>query len=234
MRGQITAAARIGAIPTSVPASPLLTMRFLERNPAATVRVEALSSREIARRLADFELDAGLTYLDDETPPHSQRMELYREQYVLIAPSGHAVMDADEVTWAQAATLPLCALTPAMRNRRIIDRNMAAERAQFRPVVEADTVGAIFAHLTTLRFATIASTAWLTAFGVPAGLALRPMAHRGPGPAVGLIVLARDPNSIVAEALLAAAGEANIADVLASNLSKWLTTLSTNVEDNAG
>lgn len=52
-----------------MPATPLLSARFLRDNPAATVRIDATSSREIARRLADFEIDAGLTYLDDETPP---------------------------------------------------------------------------------------------------------------------------------------------------------------------
>jgi DNA-binding transcriptional LysR family regulator len=223
MRGRLTVTARLGAIPTSVPASPLLTMSFLERNPAAAVRVEVLSSREIARRLADFEIDGGLTYLDDETPPGFRCIELYRERYVLLAPATNPLMRQHEIQWAQAATLRSCALTPAMRNRRIIDHHMAADGAVFRPMVEADTVGALFAHLTTRELATIASTAWLTAFGVPEGLAVRPMVQRSPGPAVGLILLEREPNSIVADALRAAALELNLADVLDSTLDRWLS-----------
>ncbi len=87
MHGRLTATARLGAIPTAVPASPFITAEFLRRNPAASVRIEALSSREIARRLADFEIDAGLTYLDDEAPPPGTRsVQMYREQYVLVAP----------------------------------------------------------------------------------------------------------------------------------------------------
>lgn len=86
MRGRLTVTARLGAIPTAVPASPFITTEFLRRNPAASVRIEALSSREIARQLADFEIDAGLTYLDDEAPPGTRSVELYREQYVLVAP----------------------------------------------------------------------------------------------------------------------------------------------------
>jgi DNA-binding transcriptional LysR family regulator len=160
MQGSLSAMARVGAIPTSVHASPLLTTRFLHDNPAATIRIEATSSREIARRLADFEIDAGLTYLDDETPPGCRRLELYRERYVLLAPAAHPLMLQDEVRWSDAAKLPLCALTPAMRNRRIIDANMAADGARFLPVVEADTVGALFAHLTNLELAT-----WLPTLG---------------------------------------------------------------------
>jgi DNA-binding transcriptional LysR family regulator len=222
MRGRLSAMARVGAIPTSVPASPLLTARFRRDNPAATIRVEAISSREIARRLADFEIDAGLTYLDDETPPNTRRYELYRERYVLLAPATHPLMAEQEVRWSDAAKLPLCALIPAMRNRRILDRNMAAEGARFHPVVEADTVGALFAHLTDAGLATVASHTWLYAFGVPRGLAARPMVRRGPGPAVGLIVLDREPNSIVAEALVSAAAAADFVGILQSALDTWL------------
>jgi DNA-binding transcriptional LysR family regulator len=223
MKGRLSAMARVGAIPTSVPASPLLTGHFLRSNPAATIRVEALSSREIAARLAEFEIDAGLTYLDAETPPGTRRYELYRERYVLLAPAGHPIMTQDEIRWAQAARLPLCALTPTMRNRRLIDANMAADGARFHPVVEANTVGTLFAHLAGMELATVASHTWLYAFGVPQGLAARPMVPNAEGPAVGLIVLDREPNSIVAEALVSAATEVDFAGVLQSALDTWLT-----------
>lgn len=222
MRGQLRAMARLGAVPTSVPASPLLTAQFRRNNPAATVRVEALSTREIAARLADFEIDAGLTYLDDETPPGTRRIELYRERYVLLAPSTEPIMTLDEVPWSRTATLPLCALTQAMRNRRIIDANMAADGARFQPVVEADTVGALFAHLAAGELATVASHTWLHAFGIPHGMAARPMKQIGAGPSIGLVVLDRRPNSIVAEALVAAASEVDFEGVLHSALESRL------------
>ncbi|MGA8332013.1 MAG: LysR family transcriptional regulator, partial [Mycobacterium sp.] len=221
MRGRLTATARVGAIPTAVPASPLLSTQFLKDNPDATIRVEVMSSREIARRLADFEIDAGLTYLDDETPPGSRHIELYRERYVLLAPSTHPLMRQEQVRWAQAAELPLCALTPAMRNRRIIDAHMAADGALLHPVVEADTVGAIYAHLTNSDLATVASHAWLRGFGIPRGMGARPMAQRNPGPAVGMVVLDREPNSIVAEALVTAGMHADVSATLQSALETW-------------
>jgi DNA-binding transcriptional LysR family regulator len=222
MRGRLTATARIGAIPTSVPASPLLTTKFLERNPAASVRVETLSSREIARRLADFEIDAGLTYLDNETPPGSRCVELYRERYVLLAPAANPLMNQREIRWLDAAKLQLCLLTTAMRNRRIIDSNMAAEGSQCRPVVEATSVDALFAHLTGTQLATIASASWLPGLEVPPGLALRPMVQHGVSPAVGLIVLDRDPEPIVAQALLAVARESDLAVQLDATLKSIL------------
>ncbi len=218
MRGRLTITARIGAIPTSVPASPLLTARFLHDNPAASIRIEALSSREIGRRLAEFEIDAGLTYLDEDTPPGCRHVPLYQERYVLLAPADHAVMRDATVSWAQAAALPMCTLTPDMRNRRILDAGMAADGVRFHPAVEADTVGAIFAHISTMRMATIAAHAWLHAFGVPAGFAVRPMVENGIRPTVGLITLEREPDSTAAKALISAAAQSGIADAVDSAL----------------
>ncbi len=214
VRGGLTATARIGAIPTAIPASPLVTTRFLARYPGATVQVEALSSREIAQRLAEFDLDAGLTYLDDETPPGTRHIELYRERYALLAPATHPLMQQSEVLWAEAAQLPLCALTTAMRNRRIIEANTAAEGAQFIPVVESNTIAALYAHLGGRQLASIVAHTWLHAFGVPEGLAVRPMRQREAGPRVGLIVLDRKPNSIIAEALFTAAADPKVAEAI--------------------
>ena len=213
-RGGLTATARIGAIPTAVPASPLVTSRFLRRYPGAMVRVEAMPSREIAQRLGDFEIDAGLTYLDDETPPGTRHVKLYQERYALLAPATHPLMERSAVTWAEAAQLPLCALTTAMRNRRIIESNVAAEGGRFTPVVEADTVGALYAHLVEMPLASIVSHSWLQALGVPEGLAVRPMAQRELGPWVGVIVLDRKPKSVIAEALLSAASAPDLANAL--------------------
>ncbi|WP_304118695.1 LysR family transcriptional regulator [Mycolicibacterium bacteremicum] len=217
MRGRLTVTARIGAIPTAVPVSPFISAEFLARNPAASVRIEALSSREIARRLADFEIDAGLTYLDDEAPPGTRSVELYREQYVLLAPQDHPLLATAEVAWSDAAKLDLCVLTTTMRNRRILDANMAAEGVQYRPAVEADSVDALYAHLAGSARATIASTAWLPTLGLPQGFSARPMVQHGARPAIGLVVLDRVPASIVAAALVEVATGLDIGGHLGSS-----------------
>ncbi|MDH6194728.1 DNA-binding transcriptional LysR family regulator [Mycobacterium frederiksbergense] len=222
MRGRLTVTARVGAIPTAVPASPFITTEFLRRNPAASVRIEALSSREIARQLADFEIDAGLTYLDDEAPPGTRSVELYREQYVLVAPADHRLMTEAEVSWSDAAALDLCVLTTTMRNRRILDANMAVEGAQYRPVVEADSVDALYAHLTHSGRATIASTAWLPQLGVPTGFVARPMVQHGPRPAIGLVVLDRAPASIVAAALVEVAAAVDLGASIRASVTRYM------------
>lgn len=148
-----------------MPASPLHSAPFLRSNPSVTIRIEAgVSSRETAYRLAEFEIDAGLISLDDETPPGPRCLEHYRERYVLLVQSTHDLAGEKEVRWSDAAKLPLCALTPAMR---IIDAKMAADGARFTPVVETDTVDALFSHLGSSQLATVASHKWLHALGIP-------------------------------------------------------------------
>jgi DNA-binding transcriptional LysR family regulator len=104
--------------------------------------------------------------------------------------------------WAEAAALPLCALTPDMQNRGILDGAVAAAGARLRPVVEADTVAALYAHLTGGRRSAIIAHTWLRAFGVPPGMQALPMAEPAPRPAVGILTGGTTPTSLVVAALL--------------------------------
>lgn len=205
MRGGLSATLRIGAIPTSIPASSVLIDRFCARHPSARVRVDVTSSREIRRRLAEFDLDVGLTYLDLDTPPIALRTrELYRERYVLLTAREGPFADRESVGWAEAAQVPQCALNRQMQNRRILDHLMAAAGAALRPTIETDTVAALYTYAATRRWSCIIAHPWTEVFGIPAGtmaVPLEPQPHR---PAVGLIWPERKPESITTAALLEA------------------------------
>jgi DNA-binding transcriptional LysR family regulator len=211
MRQGLTATLRIGAIPTAVPATALLTDAFTAAHPHARIRIETLSSREIGRRLAEFDLDAGLTYLDGRS---RAAVELYRERYVLLTPTDGPLGDRASVGWAEAEALPLCTLTSSMQNRRILDEAMLAAGAQLTPVVETDTVAAIYGHLANGHRSTIIAHTWLHTLGVPTGLRAIPLPEVRPSPAIGLVTAEQQPIPIVAEALLDAVRELDVAAVL--------------------
>lgn len=214
MRIGLSATIRLGAIPTAIPATPLITDRVTERHPQARIQIEALSSQQIGRRLAEFDLDAGVTYIDHETPLSTRRFELYREHYFLLAPADQSLAHEPVVNWEAAAELPLCVLNTSMRNRRILDAAMASAGAHLTPVVETDNVGALYAHIATRRFASIVAQTWLHAFGVPGGMRAQPMAELSAQPIVGLVTPDREPASIVATALVDALDGADISTVL--------------------
>ena len=204
MHGGLTSTLRIGTIPTAVAITTLVTERFTTMYPMARARVEEMSSREVNRRLADFQIDVGVTYLDGESHQPNRTVELYRERYFLVCPTESSLAAQTVVSWQEAATEPLCLLSRAMRNRRIIDGHFAADGALPTPAIETDSMGTLIAHVGSRRLATVVSQAWLYAFGVPDGMCVRALAQRGPGEPIGLVVLDNDPAPYVAEACVTA------------------------------
>jgi hypothetical protein len=59
--------------------------------------------------------------LDNDPLSRVRTVPLYRERYVLITHEGSGFAGLQSISWAKAATVPLCLLTPSMQNRRIID-----------------------------------------------------------------------------------------------------------------
>ena len=78
--------------------------------------------------LENLEVDAGLTYIDNEPLGRVRAVPLYLEQYRLLTSADSPLGDRDQVTWAEVGQIPLCLLTPDMQNRRIIDRPARSRR----------------------------------------------------------------------------------------------------------
>ncbi len=117
--------------------------------------IESLTSREIVAKLNDFDIDVGLTYVDGEPLGRVRVIPLYRERYVFVTPVDGPFAEQASVTWAEAAQAPLCLLVPSMQNRRIIDGYFADHGLSVTPVVETDTVSAMYAHLAVMKLSSI-------------------------------------------------------------------------------
>ena len=76
MREGLAGRLRIGAIPTSLPITSLLTKPLCDTHPALDLSVLSMSSREIEQGLHDGALDVGLTYLDNEPLREVRTLEL--------------------------------------------------------------------------------------------------------------------------------------------------------------
>ncbi|HWM09022.1 MAG TPA: LysR family transcriptional regulator [Solirubrobacteraceae bacterium] len=184
LRGGLEGTLRIGAIPTSLPLSPLVTARFRERHPRMRVRLTSMNSRQIAHGLEHGEIDAGLTYLDNEPLEHVDALALWRERYLLVAPAGDAL--GATVSWAAAAELPLCLLSPDMQHRRIVDGAFAAAGATPRPAVESNSVSTLIAHARAGLPGVTAHT-WLDANPLPEDLRAVPLVDPEIEHTIGLV-----------------------------------------------
>ncbi|PRY00010.1 LysR family transcriptional regulator [Allonocardiopsis opalescens] len=202
LRAGLTGRLRIGAIPTALTTVPLLTVPFAAEHPLVTVSVLSLPSADIHRQLAEFELDLGLTYLGGEPPPGLRASPLYRERYVLLTHAEGRFATAEAASWAEAARLPLCLLTPDMHNRRVLDEIFRSVDAEPAATVETNSVAALYAHVHDGRWAGVVPHAWLRVFGVPAGMRALPLVDPVASRPVGLVRPDRDPEPILARALL--------------------------------
>ncbi|MFD6094852.1 LysR family transcriptional regulator [Nocardiopsis flavescens] len=216
MREGLSGRLRLGAMPTTLSSISLVTRPFCEENPLVGVSIRSMSSAGIHRSLAAFQIDAGLTYLDNEPLGNVRSRPLYRERYVLLTSSRDGPFSGREtLTWAEAAELPLCLLSPEMQNRRIIDEAFRRAGAAPEPVVETDSVSALWAHVREGLWSAVMSHAWLYPHPVPEGMRAIPLVEPEVGRTIGLVVANRDPEPLLVRAFLDTVGGIDVEGRLA-------------------
>ncbi len=192
---------RIGVIPTALPRIARLTAPYLARNPAARVSLLSRSSAEIRHGLAAQELDAGVTYLGGADPGRFEEIALWTERYRLVEPG----TTAEPLSWAEAATRPLCLLTPEMQNRQLIDAHLAEAGAEAAARVESNSTIALLSHLATGDWAAILAEALCEGFALPPGCVAHPLEAPVAAHPVGLVVVQRALHTPSLRALIAQA-----------------------------
>jgi len=207
----LTGRLRIGAIPTALPFVSQLTGPFYARFPGVTVAVLSLNSAEIERGIEDFELDAGLTYLDAEPIERVKAKPICIEEYMFLTPDEGAFANRPQIAWSDAATVPLCLLTPDMQNRRIIDGIFRSVGARPVPAVETNSIFNLVSHVAAGQWSAIVPRQLLRFFGVPRGTQaielVEPTARR----TIGLVMNDREPPSPLARNLFAMQWPSDIA-----------------------
>lgn len=201
MREGLSGRLRIGSIPTALSVLPMLTALLFEAQPRIRFSVRSMTSAQIQRDLSNYELDVGVTYLDNEPLARVRTMPLYRERYLLLV-GDDIFVDRASVTWGEAAELPLCLLSDDMQNRRILDEVFERTNAKPVPAMETDSITALHAHVWEGLWATVLSQAWLHRFGVPTGMQAVPLVEPEVTKTIGLVVHDRDPEPILARAFL--------------------------------
>lgn len=208
-RVKLSGTLRLGAIPTTMPIASLLTGRCRAQHADLRQLVLSLSTEEIMRRLDDFELDAGLTYLEDQRLNGFHVQPLYRERYMLLARSGSMPEGKEEVSWEEAAELPLCLLTSHMQNRRIVDA--AFRRAEVHPnvAVETDSVFALYSHVRHADLFSVVPHSLLYLFELRDGMMAIPIVPEL-SRSIGLISLDHEPCSPIVVAARSIAEQINL------------------------
>lgn len=192
---------RIGAIPTTLPIVPLLTEGSLRQFPRMLQEVHTLTASEILRRIANFELDIGLSYLHDQRLKDFDTVPLFRERYVLVARDHTMFEGRTTVSWDDAARLPLCMLTSNMQSRRGIDAAFDAAGLEVVPRVETDSMMALYSYVRCAGLYSVLPHSVLCLLEMRQELTAIPLVPEL-AREIGLIMLRRDPRSALLTAAL--------------------------------
>lgn len=196
---------RLGVIPTALPMVADLTAPFIARHPNVRVSVLSRTSAEILAGIESLELDAGLTYLDNEPLGRVAQVAVYSEFYRFLCAPGSALASRALVTWAEVALEPLCLLTADMQNRRIVNQHLAEAGFKVVPSVESNSAIALIAHVKTGKWASVVPMR-LAAMFTDGGLKAVPIVEPEAEHLVGLITAKREPQTPVLAALMDEAG----------------------------
>lgn len=193
---------RIAAVPTALAMVPRLTTPFREKHPGVTFSILSRTSIEVLSMLGNFDVDAGITYLDNEPLGRVTSVPLYSERYQLITAAGNPHSEQKTVTWAEVSRLPLCLLTPNMQNRRIIDQHLAEAGVVARPTLESNSMIVLFSHIRTGKWSSIMPLNLAETFGFAEPIRAIPIVEPDASHTVGLVAAPRDPQTPLVAALL--------------------------------
>ncbi|WP_420395126.1 LysR family transcriptional regulator [Nioella sp.] len=196
---------RIAVIPTALTWAGKLTTRFTEKHPNVRFTILSRTSIEILTMIENLDVDAGISYLDNEPTGRVSTEPLYEERYMLVCRSDSPFAGRSEVRWRDLDGQKLCLLTPDMQNRRIINKNFESAGVVPEATVESNSTVVLVANVLEGGFLTVlpADMARFLTGGKP--LEIIPLSGAGRGHSVGLVAPFREPHTPVLDALLSEA-----------------------------
>ncbi len=205
-RGDLVGHLRIAVVPTALAMISQLTTPYRERHPGVRFTILSRTSVEILDALENLEIDAGITYLDNEPLGRVRTVPLYAERYCLLIAADRPLGERDHVTWAEVAQIPLCLLTPNMQNRRIIDGLLqGAGSGPVAPTLESNSMIVLVSHVRTGRWATIMPAKLVETLGFDQSIRAIPIVDPAAIHEIGLVVPNREVMTPAAAALVAEA-----------------------------
>jgi DNA-binding transcriptional LysR family regulator len=193
---------RLAVVPTALTVAAQLTTSFVRAHPDVHFILLSSTSADILQSLEDLQIDAGISYLDNEPLGRVVTVPLYAERYALILRADAPLAAAVSVRWADLGALPLCLLTPDMQNRRIIGGHLAEAGVTVSPAIETNSTIVLIAHVLAGGHATILPSRAAEIFLADPQLRAVPITDPDATHAVGLIAPLREPHTPVIAALL--------------------------------
>jgi DNA-binding transcriptional LysR family regulator len=130
---------RLGLVPLSS-FNPVSYIQGLSRNfPELKFSLSSRSSDQIIEGLGNNQLDLGVCYLDHVNPNYFEFFEIGETRVGLLYDTRHFRFDGTQMSWEDAAELPLGMLSNGMHYRKSIDLNFRSRGLDPQPILESDS-----------------------------------------------------------------------------------------------
>ncbi|BBE72790.1 LysR family transcriptional regulator [Oharaeibacter diazotrophicus] len=205
LRQGLTGTLRLAVIPTALPFVAEITGPICGRHERVGFTVLSMTSDQILKSIEDFEVEAGITYLDAGVAARFAAVPLYEERYSLLVAPGGPLADRASVSWAEAGAMPLCLLTPDMQHRRLVERHLGQAGAAVAPRIESNSMIVLHTHVRTGRFASIMPARFAESMDRSGLMQAIPITEPTVSHAIGLVTTRREPQAPLVAALIAEA-----------------------------
>lgn len=202
LREELTGHLSLGVIPTALTVVASLTAAFARQHPQVNFEVRSLGTNEILKRMQQFDLDAGIMYVESGVQQQLFTLPLWEENQVFLCPMTTELAKREAITWYEATHTPLCLLTPDMQNRKMIDAIFSQLGYSAKPSLETNSIISMLAHVSAGSWSAILPANVLELIGVPAGVKVLPLTEPILSSQTGLVVAGREPWSPLLTALI--------------------------------
>lgn len=214
LRDGLKGTLRLGVIPAAIPALARLTAAFCAKHPHVSVDVNSMTSVEIQSGLDKFELDAGLTYLDNEPLVNVRKCQLYEEKYVFVTSAHGPFAKVASITWHDASNENLCLLNESMQNRRVLNNIARSTGLKLSPTVTTNSFLAVCSYVCSGVWSSIIPHTFSYLFSECKDLVSIELTDPIYSQNIGLVTSDRDPMPPLAHALMQCAKRLNFEDSL--------------------
>jgi DNA-binding transcriptional LysR family regulator len=214
LRDGLKGTLRLGVIPAAIPALARLTAAFSAKHPHVSVDVNSMTSVEIQSGLDKFELDAGLTYLDNEPLVNVRKCRLYEEKYVFVTSAHGPFAKLPSITWQDASNENLCLLNESMQNRRVLNNIARSAGLKLAPTVTTNSFLAVCSYVCSGVWSSIVPHTFSYLFSECKDLVSIDLVDPIHSQNIGLVTSDRDPMPPLAHALLQCAKRLDFEDAL--------------------
>ena len=146
---------RIGAMPMSSPVLPMIDRLFFVRYPGVQIETHFIGLDKMIDGLTNSHFDIGVTYLGEQPLGRLKSLPLYEEEFALLIPDRGWAGNRTSMTWAEAAGLPLCLLSPSTHERQAMNKAFVKCGIMPKPRLESESILNLVFHVMQGDLATI-------------------------------------------------------------------------------